>query len=60
MSWSDYPILNPRRGDSQGQEKSLAPSDDNQTGKCNTGCSNHRLSISTLMSNGLNRRKMKW
>ena len=42
--------LHPRSGHSQGQEKFLAPSADNQTRNYDTECSNHHLSLSTLRS----------
>ena len=49
-----------RNGDSQGQETFLAPSADKQTRNCETECSNHHPSLSTLRSKGLSRSKMKW
>ena len=45
--------------DSQDQEKFLASSADKQTRNYYTECSNHHSSLSTLMSNGLRRTKMK-
>ena len=53
-------LLNPRSGDSQGQETFLAPSVDKQTRNYDTECSNHHPSLSTLRSKELRRSKMKW
>ena len=46
-------LPHPRSGDSQGQEKLLAPSADKQTRNYDTECSNHYPSLSTLRSKGL-------
>ena len=39
-------LPHPRSGDSQGQEKFLAPSADKQTPNYDTECSNHHLCLS--------------
>ena len=53
-------ISHPRSRDSQGHETFLAPSVLKQTHKCDTECSNHHPSLSTLRSQGLSHSKMKW
>ena len=53
-------LSHPQSGDSQGQETFLAPSSDKQTRDCDTECSNHNLSQSTLRSKGFSRSKMNW
>ena len=53
-------LSHPRSGDSQGQEKFLAPSADKQTRNYDTECPNHHPSLSTPRSKGLSRSKMKW
>ena len=50
----------PRSGDSQGQETFLASSADKETRNCDTECSHHHPSLSTLRSKGLSRTKIKW
>ena len=47
-------------GESRGQEKFLAPSDDEQTRNYDIEWSNHHPSISTLSPKRLSRSKMKW
>ena len=47
-------------GATRGQEKFLAPSDDEQTWNYDIEWSNHHPSISTLSPKRLSRRKMKW
>ena len=51
-------LPHPWSGDNRGQETFLAPSADNQTRNCDTDCSNHHPSLSTLRSKGLSRSKM--
>ena len=53
-------LPHPWSRDSQGQETFLAPTVDKQTRNYDTGCSNHHSSLSTLRSQGLSHRKMKW
>ena len=61
LSVSDIARLpHPQNGDSQGQERFLAPFADKQTRNFDTECSNHHPSVSTLKSKGLSRSKMKW
>ena len=49
-----------RIGDSQKQEKFLAPSDDKQTRNYDIECSNHDPSLLTLRPKGLRHSNMKW
>ena len=53
-------LPHPQSGDSQGQETFSAPSADKQTCICDTECSNHHPSFSTLRPKRLSRSKMKW
>ena len=53
-------LPHPQSGDRQIQETFLAPSTDKQTCNCETECSNHHTSLTTLRSKALNCIKMKW
>ena len=55
-----FRLPHPRGGDSQDQEKLLAPSADRQTRNYDTEFSKHHHSISTLRSKRLSFNKMKW
>ena len=52
--------LDPRSGDSQGQEMFLATCADRQTRNYDIECSNHHPSQSSLRPKGLSLSKMKW
>ena len=52
-------LLHHWSGDSQGQERLLAPSVDKQTHNYDRECSNHHPSLPTLTSKGFSRSKMK-
>ena len=53
-------LPHPRSGNSQGQERFLAPSADKQTRNYHVECSNNRPSVSTLRPKRLSHSKMKW
>ena len=52
-------LPHPPSGDSQGQERFLAPSAEKQTRNYDAECSNLHLSLSTLKSKELSRSKIK-
>ena len=53
-------LPHPRSRDCQSKKTFLALSADKQTRNCDTECSNHYPSLSTLRSKRLSRSKMKW
>ena len=53
-------LAHPRSGDSQKQERFLAPSADKKTSNYDKECSNRHPSLSTLCEKGLSRNKIKW
>ena len=53
-------VPHPRSGESQKQERFLAPCADKKTCNNHIECSNHHPSLSTLRPKGLSRSKMKW
>ena len=53
-------LPHPRSGDSQGQERFLAPSAEKQTHYYDIDCSNHHPSLSTLRPKRLSHSNMKW
>ena len=53
-------LPHPGSGDSQGQERFLAPSAEKQTRNYDIECSNHHPLLLNLRLQGLSRSKMKW